>query len=348
MNECIMINPRSALDSDMEALYFTMFRNAEKVSLKTAEAIAIAHLDDNEIITRIRSGETQWSNQLVQKYARALLGFLLGRAAMSREDAEDMAQDIWARALSDLHTTPDAGGYDPQRGSFYTYLIHRYAKFHVLQYLEAKRRRVALSYSATEDGSDPADQPFLADDNDPETLQLRREDMEERHDALCRCFRMTFLFGGYPHQVLAFAYSKLVYGKSTQRESDAGLLDHRRKREVEGDPKRLDAEHGSEPLHKLFTHFWEAFQRISGMDSAQLQKFQAYLEPTRERMQLTVAAMSQGNKVFLDHHAHLADRVVGETNVRDYYGTRGLNAIPDWCDKVQNRVRERLGISRKQ
>lgn len=314
-------------------------------NLAALDTTALILSDDAEIVQRIRAGDTNIAERLVAKYQRALVGFLLGRAAMPREDAEDMAQNIWLRAIPDLSRPVADGGYDAQRGSFYTFLIHRYAKFSVMQFIEAKRRKPQYSFSADDDDLSAADLP--SGDDDPEQYMLLREELEERHAALCQCFRMTFLYGGYPHQVLAFGYSKLIYGQLTQREREPVRKDVRRRREVEGDPKRLDAEHGSDTLDFVEQEFWNAFKRISNLNETTLQAIDLAMQPTRDRLKLTVAEMSRGNKAFLEHHSHLAEQRVGQTTVRDYYGARGLNAITDWCDKVQNRVRERLGLARK-
>jgi DNA-directed RNA polymerase specialized sigma24 family protein len=321
---------------------------AENPSLNTSELREPVATEDAEIVRRFRTGQNDDASALYAKYHRALTGYLLGRAAMAREDAEDIAQDIWLRALPDLVRPVSEGGYDPERGSFYTFLVHRYAKFAALQFVEAKRRRAELSLAGDGEGEDAGIATQLASDDDPELVQILREELEERQAALCQCFRLTFLYGGFPHQVLAFGYSKLIYGQTTQRDRDVLLLEKRRRREVEGDPKRLDAEHGSDPLHAVEAKFWDAFKRVSNLDDLTLRKLEACLDPMRQRLELTVAEMSQGNKIFLDHHAQLAGQKVGATAVRDYYGTRGLNAITDWCDKVQNRVRDRLGIGRNQ
>ncbi len=303
--------------------------------------------EEKDIVDAARTGSESALNQLARRYHKPLVGFVLSRIGCSREDAEDIAQDVWLKVFSDLHKSPAEGGYDAGKGAFYTFIINRYAKFHLLQYIERTRRRGTEAFGGDEDDSSHID-PQIADDQPTiDVVMVDEEDNALRASAIEECFRLTFRYGGYPHQVLAFGYSKLVYGQSTQREASGPVKRMpKRKREIEGDPKRVDNEHGGNPLTLVASSFWSDYSQVSGLDDSTLARMHTYLEPTRQRLILQLAELARDNKAFRDHHGALLRQVVGETHIRDYYGSRGLNAIADWCDKVQNRIREKLGIGR--
>ncbi len=302
--------------------------------------------DELGLIERARSGDGVAIDSLARRYHKPLLGFVLGRVNCAREDAEDLVQEVWARVFTELHKGVAEGGYDPGKGAFYTFVVNRYAKYFLMQYVERSRKRSMESFGSGEDeGESHVDPQVAADCPDPEMMLVAEEEQTARSSLLEECFRLTFKYGGYPHQVLAFGFSKLVYGKSTKRDSEgASKASTKRRREVEGDPRRLDSERGAEPLTDLTDSFWDEYTRGSGLDATTQLRLESYLDPTRERLGLTVAEMARDNKTFRDHHAALAARIVGDTHLREYYGSRGVNAVTDWCDKVQNRVREKLGL----
>ncbi|MBI5058190.1 hypothetical protein HZB60_00235 [candidate division KSB1 bacterium] len=302
--------------------------------------------EDLRDLTELRAGSQGAANRLINRYQKPLTGFVLGHCTCARDQAADLVQEIWIRTLPELTKPADAGGYDPAKGSFYTFLINRHARYLVLQFIDRTRRRPESVVASADDGAVESRSALTDEQDNAESLLIKREELRRRHDLLTECFRLTFLHGGYPHQVLAFGFSKLILGQSTRRDSVNSAAGAKRRREIEGDPQRLDTERGGEDLKQLADAFWECFQRGSGLDQPALDRLAQAMQPTRNSLPLTVEQMAVGNRLFLDHHAAIAGRIVGQTALRDYYGARGLNAIADWCDKVQNRVRDRLGVGR--
>jgi RNA polymerase sigma-70 factor, ECF subfamily len=75
-----------------------------------------AALNDQSILSRIRSGEVGAFAQWVDRYQRPLFGYL-GRMGLSQAQAEDIAQEAFLRAWIHLHA------YAPARAKFSTWLF---------------------------------------------------------------------------------------------------------------------------------------------------------------------------------------------------------------------------------
>ena len=67
------------------------------------------------------------------------------------------------------------------------------------------------------------------------------EERRLKFEALRLNMVITFLCGGYPHQLLAFGYSKLIYGTPSPRR-------------IEGKAAKVDEEHSAESLENLKEH----------------------------------------------------------------------------------------------
>ena len=133
--------------------------------------------------------------ELVTAYEQPLCTHVLGWG-LPRHDAEDMVQEIWAEAWERIHRGPNQGGYDPQKGRFYTWVVY-VARYKILDWWRKRREHVGLPEDA--DGQLPAG-PFLPpDDRDASTERLRLL-------VSCELFRLSFLCGGYPHEQLAFGW----------------------------------------------------------------------------------------------------------------------------------------------
>jgi RNA polymerase sigma-70 factor, ECF subfamily len=72
-------------------------------------------LEDLAAVRRFLDGDREAMNELVQRYYRPLAGVLL-RLLGDVHDAADVAQDVFVR----IHKT--VGGFDPEKGSFFTWL----------------------------------------------------------------------------------------------------------------------------------------------------------------------------------------------------------------------------------
>lgn len=72
-------------------------------------------MPERALLARITDGDTNAFAQLVDRYQRPLFSFL-GRMGLTQAQAQDLAQDTFLRAWSQLHR------YDPTRAQFSTWL----------------------------------------------------------------------------------------------------------------------------------------------------------------------------------------------------------------------------------
>jgi len=59
-------------------------------------------LDDTKLLSDYRSGDTEALGELVEKYRRPLFGFIL-RFSEGREDADEVFQEVWVRAIKHMN-----------------------------------------------------------------------------------------------------------------------------------------------------------------------------------------------------------------------------------------------------
>lgn len=128
------------------------------------------------ILQRIADGEPQAFAQIVDHFQRPLFGFL-GRMGLSQAQAEDIAQETFVRAWTQLHR------YQPERAGFSTWLytIARNLALNVL--LGAPHQREVTHTDAPDPVSDqPGPGHLLEQAQQRERLQaaLRRLPMPER------------------------------------------------------------------------------------------------------------------------------------------------------------------------
>jgi RNA polymerase sigma-70 factor (ECF subfamily) len=100
-------------------------------------------IEDQNDIARVLSGDQQAYAELVQRHQRRLLG-LLAHACGSRETAEDLAQETFARAYQKLHLFEGRCG-------FYTWLCRV-----AMNLLANERRRKRLENQASREGFEVA------------------------------------------------------------------------------------------------------------------------------------------------------------------------------------------------
>ena len=124
--------------------------------------------EDNIIIQRIRSGETQEFGLLVNRHGPALMTFV-GRIVEQQEDAEDVVQNTFVAAYEHLKD------YDPQRASLSTWL-QRIAYHEALYHLRKRKRQVLLPLDVGDDVPDELPETTTAEQLDEAIQKLPPED----------------------------------------------------------------------------------------------------------------------------------------------------------------------------
>ena len=154
---------------------------------------------DNNIIERIRGGETSEFSQLVKRYGPQLMVFV-GRIVGVQEDTQDVVQNTFVAAYQHLKD------FDPQRASLPTWL-QRIAYHEALYHLRKHRRQVVLPLNISEDIPDDLPENTSAQQLDEAIQQLSTED---------RTLLQLFYFDGRSLKEIAYITDKA--GQATARE----------------------------------------------------------------------------------------------------------------------------------
>lgn len=93
-------------------------------------------MSDRAVLARIAAGEHAAFAELVRRYQQPLFGFL-GRMGLSQAQAEDLAQETFLRAWTNL------AQFDPTRAQFTTWL-HTIARNQAVDFLGAQRQRAEV------------------------------------------------------------------------------------------------------------------------------------------------------------------------------------------------------------
>lgn len=126
--------------------------------------------DDLELVTRARQKDTEAYNELIRRHHARIYG-LVYHMTSSREDAEDLTQDVFFRAYAAL---------DKFKGdaSFYTW-IYRIAVNRAISFIKSRKRRTAVSLDDM-DG---------AVERDPAMVELATAGMTPSRDTSLREFQ---------------------------------------------------------------------------------------------------------------------------------------------------------------
>ena len=124
--------------------------------------------EDEIIIQRIRSGETQGFGLLVNSHGPNLMTFV-GRIVEQQEDVEDVVQNTFVAAYEHLKD------FDPKRASLSTWL-QRIAYHEALYHLRKRKRQVLLPLDVGDDVPDELPEATTAEQLDEAIQKLPHED----------------------------------------------------------------------------------------------------------------------------------------------------------------------------
>ena len=292
-----------------------------KLSETTTEAMT--REEQLVLIEKARNGDHEAFNELISRYHQPLVGYCATFPWIDAHKAKDVAQAVWRQAWLDMGKHPRKGGFDPERGTtFYTYLRNRYARFFVKRYKPT--RTPPLLGELDENAREPLERESQSWGDKCLTA---KEEARLRAGAFEAALRIVMHCGGYPHQQVAFCLSKALYGKVSPRG-------------IEGSPAKINREYGAIPLFEAFQTFLHEYAKDTGMHPGTLD---SYSMPVLSRMSMTVGDLMCMDHVSAKQFGYLSGRKVGETCMNEYYGQKSFTtAIPDWCYRVQNRVRSLL------
>lgn len=297
-----------------------------------------------KLIDEVRAGNNDRYVQLVDMYKKQLAGYVWTNAqgTLGKEDIEDILQDTWAELYLRIKDPSAQGQYDSARGSFYTYIVNM-ARYKILKRL----KNVYMTQDVSTFDKDAEGTPAIerlpdTDEIIPENALLLEAESRVRHDAYMELLRMVFLCGGYPHQQLAFAISKLLLGR-------------RSRRGVEGKIDILYNQLGSIPLSGIFLKFIGAMEKRKEHKREVLAEILPLLEPLKKRLNLSLEALMAEDKPSSDFFKSILSKQAQETCFKDYYEiskhagaekstTQISNTVANWILKLEERIRRLLGM----
>ncbi|MBC7248054.1 MAG: hypothetical protein H5T73_09780 [Actinobacteria bacterium] len=280
---------------------------------------------------RLRDAYAETLARYVKEFVHAHFPVLLQVTDLD-EFTGDVVQEVWEQFLLRLRRPPGERGYDPSRiahpGSFLKWLREYFV---VPKIWELGKKAAKAVPPESLGGDDELRWVVDGETPTPEEVMMLARRVREELVASWWVLKLAFLCGGHPHQQLAFGFSKLIYGKESPRG-------------VEGNPKKVDAEHGATPLRPLGEEFLSAYAAASQLGEEAVREC---LGPLRERLPLTLDEIMALDRASSRRYAELLPSRAADTCLRDYYrlSRRGYTAaIPDWSYKLEKRVREVLGV----
>ena len=194
------------------------------------------------LVKQVQAGSHQAFTELQDCFNQALY-FFISRNNLPSSSIEDICQNTWIEVWQTI------GKYDPGKGRFYTYLRLK-ARNQLSEYIKKEQKST---------------QHILIQD-------MSADNTTDFHQYL---LETTFREGGYPHQLIAFAFSKLIF------QSDTNLL------RSSGYAKKVALELFEIPLHFLYLRLVNEYTQLSGLsteviDSAFQPLSQKLLQPLNQ------------------------------------------------------------------
>lgn len=151
-------------------------------------------------------------------------------------------------------------------------------------------------------------------------------------------FEVFVRYGGYPHQQVAFGYSILLWGKEKRRPGKGGAAALAGgKVPVTGDPDRVVREVGPRGLEPAAGDLFADLGEDCHLDGAYLERVRL---PLDGRLRLTGAELFVRDPASGERYRELAERVIGETRLHEYFGGDPRRSVSDWTHAVKNRVKK--------
>lgn len=257
-------------------------------------------------------GDKRAQDKIYTAYHKAVFGYIRGRSAQE-VDAENISQQVWMQVLANKGIC----NYKSALGALYTFLwriahsrlidyYRQYKKFYWVQIIENEvPDEEGIQDDSSGKNEDCIDLSLIADSQiDPE---------EELNSAYKIVLEQLFRNGGYPHQIIVFAFSKLI--------------DHWK-------PQKIIKELSGIPLRQLCKRLYQDYLAESNLPEEEIISCFSYLEQSMERSVgeiITDPASRDKLKSYLD-------KSIGDTLLKDYFGKDTSHSISDWCDKVKKRL----------
>ena len=244
------------------------------------------------------------------------MGFLLGHfISLKLEDAQDIAQEAFLFAWQT---------YDHTRGPFFAWSI-KLARNKAVDYFRSARESFQRKMERPGYLSQHPNVPPSKADKD---LGLR-EELLIRLLSYRQIVRLLLLCAGYPHEVLAYAYAKGIYGKVDQGGT------------IRVSAQDMDRKFGLTSLGDLERDLPSRWTEAPGLGEEELDRLIDYFRPVRLRSEMGVQDLLRSNAP-----AAMENILVRDTRWRDYYPPgyspdkqKQTHPLSYWFDRVEKRLR---------
>lgn len=295
-----------------------------------------------EIIQRISEGNRAEFDRLVNMFHPDLAAAVWKMSAgmLRKEDVEDVIQDTWTEVYGRIVNPQGKPQYDPARASFKTYLVN-IAKYRILFRMNQLKAVYRPGQQEVPEGiGDIIENLPDSEEYIPERIVLEKEEKQLRLSAYLQVLRLVFLCGGYPHQQLAFVFSKLLHGKQSARA-------------LEGKAEVIYSDLGMLPLSDVLL---KAKTKIKeNGDSAAAQETVSLMRPLGLRLVLTLDRLMANDWPSRNFFQSILQKTAQDTCFKDYYTVSGKpeedngsvktsNIISNWVYKLEQNVKKQLGI----
>ena len=263
-----------------------------------------------DLAARARAGERDAFDRLHDMYAKAIYGFVRVRLA-NDADAQDLVQETWLQVWQKLPT------YDPDRASFVTFVKYWASVLLLRAYDRRDRRRgvEVLVHDLIRHNPDLTGEEGVGDILDRLTSHTTPSaEPVQLAEVYAELLHATFGSPSPPHQLIAFGFIKALGWP----------------------PRRVAAELSDAALDGVERQLEQAYVEDSQLPDQQVRPS---FDLLRHRMHLRFGEAVADRKTQATY-PHLADHVVGETRLRDYYtGDDPTTDLTQWWYAVHRRVR---------
>jgi RNA polymerase sigma factor (sigma-70 family) len=266
--------------------------------------------DVAELVGLARTGDRDAFDRLHDMYAKAIHGFVRIRLA-NDADAQDLTQETWLMVWQKLPT------YDPARASFVTFVKY-WAGVLLLRAYDRRDRRRGVEVLVRDLISHNPD--LTGEEGVGDILErlithaAPSDEADQLADVYAELLRATFASPSPPHQLIAFGFIKALGWP----------------------PRRVAAEFSDAALDGVEQRLEQAYVEDSQLPDQQVRP---NFDLLRERMRLRFGEAVADRKTQATY-PHLANQVVGETHLRDYYtGDDPTTDLTQWWYAVHRRVR---------
>lgn len=257
-------------------------------------------------------GDEGAARKIILAYREALFGYIRVRSTQDA-DAEDISQDFWQQIFT-------GGGicrYDPSRAALYTFfkiIAHsRLIDFYRKRGKDNWVQIIEDEVSGVEEVEGGGAEGIRSHIDSSLVVDPKVGEEDDLSSAYKSALGILFANGGYPHQVIVYAFGKLV--------------DHWK-------PRKIIEKLSDVLLRQLYSRLHEDYLIESKLPDKEIAPCFSRLE---QKMDLLVDKVIS-DPSLRDKLKPLLNRKVGDTTLRDYYGKDASHSISDWCDKVNKRL----------